>query len=87
MDLRPDRLTIETRECLLPGTVLSAALVMEGRALPLRLAVTECLVTDKDRLGYVYRLRFSLETLPEADRQIIGLFISKGRGAPRLQRA
>jgi hypothetical protein len=86
VELRADVLTFETRDCQLPGTVVSFSLVMEGQALPLQLLVLECLVTDKDRLGYIYQSRFSLGGLPEADRHLIGLFIAKGRGAPKLAR-
>jgi hypothetical protein len=84
VELRADRLTFETRQCLLPGTKVGFELVMERHSLPLRLAVHECLVTDKDRLGYIYQCRFSFDGLPEPDRQIINLFIAKGRGEPGL---
>lgn len=84
VELRADRLTFETRECFLPGTPVSFNLLMEGRSLPLQLPTTECLVDDKDRLGYIYHSRVSLADLPEADRQIVALFITKGRGSPRL---
>lgn len=84
VELRAERLTFETRKCLLPGTVVALRLVMEGRPLPLEVAIEECLVTDKDRLGYVYQCRIPLEGLPRPDRHIIGLFITKGRGAPKL---
>lgn len=86
VELVPGQLTFETRQCLLPGTVVTFHLLMEGRGLPLELPVRECLVTDKDRLGYIYQCRFSLEGLPQSDRHLIRLFISKGRGAPKLAR-
>lgn len=85
MELRPDLLAFETRACLLPGTRLSLMLVMEGRPLPLEVVVSQCLVTDKDRRGYRYRAQVFLAQLPEPDRQLITLFIAKGRGAPVLE--
>ena len=84
MELRPDALTFETRQCLLPGTMVSFTLVMEGQPLVLRAPTSACLVTDKDRLGYVYHSRVSLTGLPEGDRHLIALFIDKGRGSPQL---
>ena len=84
VELRPDQLTFESRKCLLPGTRVLFRLVMEGQPLPLKLRVTECLVTERDRLGYIYQARFALDGLPEPDRQIINLYIAKGRGSPEL---
>jgi hypothetical protein len=85
VELRPDVLVFRTRECLLPGTVVGFSLVMEGHPLPLRLPAEACLVVEKSRSGYVFHSRFSLAGLPEADRHLITLFITKGRGEPRLE--
>jgi hypothetical protein len=85
VELRPDLLAFETRSCLLPGTRLSLTLVMEGQPLPLEVVVGQCLVTDKDRRGYKYLAQVFLAQLSEPDRQLITLFISKGRGAPVLE--
>lgn len=82
VELREDSLTLETRECLLPGTPLAFSLVMEGKPVTLEAEVGECLVMAKDRGGYLYRLRVPLSHLGKADRSLIALFISKGRGAP-----
>lgn len=84
VELRPDMLTFETRQCLLPGTWVSFNLVMEGRPLRLEGPAAACLVMSKDRLGYAYHSRVSLAELPEADRHLIALFIGKGRGSPGL---
>jgi hypothetical protein len=84
VELRPEALTFATREVLLPGTVVSFGLVMEGRSLPLAAAVTTCLVVGQDRKGLLYHSRLSLDDLSEPDRRLIGLFIAKGRGAPEL---
>lgn len=84
VELRAGLLTLETRECLLPGTRLGFDLRMEERPLPLEVDVGECLVMLKDRRGYLYHARIFLSQLAEADRQIIQLFINKGRGAPTL---
>ena len=84
IDLRPDALVFETRECLLPGTLVALTLVLEGRPLPLHVEVSACFVTDKDRLGYIYRPRVTFDHIPEADRRVIALFIEKGRGEPGL---
>ena len=43
-----------------------------------------CLVAEKDRSGYVFHCRLDLSALPGSDRQILGLFISRGRGSPVL---
>jgi len=85
-ELRPDRLAVMTRECLLPGTRVALRLRLEGQPLSLELSVDECLVIDREGSGYVYHLHFALRELSEADRQLINLFIVKGRGAPRLER-
>jgi hypothetical protein len=77
-------LSFDTRECLVPGTRLLFRLVMEEHPLSLDAEVSQCLVVDKDRKGYLYRARILLAQLPEADRHLIELFIAKGRGAPRL---
>ena len=84
VELRPEALTFATRKVLLPGTRVSFGLVMEGRALPLEAAVTACLVVNKDRQGFLYHSRLSLEDLARSDRRLIELFIDKGRGAPQL---
>jgi hypothetical protein len=84
-ELRVEALTIRTRECRLPGGLVRLNLVMEGHSLPLQIPIAACLVMDKDRQGYLYHLRLSLEGMPEGDRNLIALFISKGRGAPQLQ--
>jgi len=86
VELRPEAVTFETRKCLLPGTLVSMSLVMEGQALPVELPTADCLVVDKDRLGYIYRSRVPLDGLAEGDRDLIRLFIAKGRGAPELTR-
>jgi hypothetical protein len=84
VELRPDFLAFETRVCMLPGTILALSLVMEGRSLPMEVEVGQCLVVDKDRRGYRYRARIVLAQLPGADRHLIRLFITKGRGAPNI---
>lgn len=85
VELQPDLLTFETRECLLPGTQIGFSLVMEGQPLPLHAPVAECLVVDKDKAGFLYRARVSLALLPGSDRQLIALFIHKGRGSVGLR--
>ena len=82
VELRENLLTLETRKCVLPGTPLSFSLVMEGKPVRLAAEVGECLVVAKDRSGYVYHLRLPLAHLGKADRSLIALFISKGRGSP-----
>lgn len=84
VELRPEALTFATREVLLPGTLVSFGLVMEGQSLPLEAAVTACLVVGQDRKGFLYHSRLSLEHLTQPDRRLIELFIAKGRGAPEL---
>jgi hypothetical protein len=85
IELRPEALTFETRQCLLPGTAVRFRLVMEGRPLTLEAPVGACLVMDKDRAGYLYHVRLALDALPEADRHLVSLFIAKGRGHPGLE--
>jgi hypothetical protein len=87
VELRADALFFETRKCLLPGTVVAFNLVMEGRALFLTGSTDQCLVVDKDRRGYRYCSRVPLSRLAEPDRQLIALFIAKGRGEPRIEPA
>jgi hypothetical protein len=87
MELQPEILTFETRECLLPGTQVAFSLVLEGHSLPLQAPVAECLVVDKDRAGFLYQARVSLAGLPGSDRQLIALFILKGRGSVGLRPA
>jgi hypothetical protein len=84
LELRPEALLFETRVCLLPGTLLSFTLVMEGQPLPLQAPVDALLVADRDRTGYLFHCRIALSTLTGADQHIIGLFIGKGRGSPAL---
>jgi hypothetical protein len=87
IELRPEYVTFETRTPLLPGTVVSFALVMEGRPLKLHAPVDACFVTDKDRLGYIYQPRVLLGEVSSADQRMVALFIEKGRGEPGLQPA
>ena len=82
--LKPESLTFQTRECLLPGTLVAFGLVMEGRSLPLEAPTEACLVIERDRGGYVFHSRLSLATLADGDRSLIALFIAKGRGSPSL---
>lgn len=82
--LWPDKITIQTRQCLLPGTRLSFDLVLEGNALPLDVTAGPCLVVHRDKDGFVYHTHISLDQVPRLDRNLIALFISKGRGTPRL---
>ena len=84
MELRPDVLSVETRTCLLPGTEVFFDLVMEGQPLRLHAPVSECLVVAKVRSGYVFQPRLRLSDLAEPDRQLIALFIGKGRGSPSV---
>ena len=85
VELRPEALTFETRQCLLPNTVVRFRLVMEGKPLALQAPVGACLVIDKDRNGYLYHVRLALEALAEPDRHLVALFIAKGRGHPGLE--
>lgn len=87
VELRPDVLLFQTRECLLPGTEVRLRLVMEGRPLPLVTPVTACLVVARDKNSYLFHIVASLGELREVDRQLINLFIDKGRGMPELQGA
>ena len=87
IELRPEALTFETRTPLLPATVVSFSLVMEGFPLTLHAPVAACFVTDKDRLGYIYQPRVALDQVSAADQRVVALFIEKGRGEPRLQPA
>jgi hypothetical protein len=84
VELRPDHLALATRECLLPGTRVALRLALEGHPLALELPVEACLVVARDKGGYHYHLRLTVSALPEADRQLLSLFIFKGRGAPEL---
>ena len=84
VELRADRLSFSTRECLLPGTMLAFDLIMEGRPLPLAVTTSACLIIAKDRKGLVYHTQIRLDQISEGDRQLITLFISKGRGAAEL---
>ena len=85
VELRPDALTLETRQCLLPGALLALHLVLEGQPLALTLPVSECLVVSRDRKGYLYQLRLPLAEVRESDRNLIALFINKGRGEPEVE--
>ena len=85
IELRADAVTVETRECLIPGTKVRFRLVMEGRPLSLQAPVGACLVMDRDRVGYLYNVRLALDGLAEPDRHLIALFIEKGRGGPALE--
>ena len=82
--LRPERLVLATREAVLPGTVLALTLRLEGQPLALQLPVEACLVVGKDRSGYQFHVQLDLNVLGEADRHLIALFITKGRGSPDL---
>jgi hypothetical protein len=84
VELRTDALTFRTRECVLPGTVVDLVLRLEGQPLALSTPVEACLVMEKDRGGYVYHCRLDITALPSSDRQILGLFINRGRGSPVL---
>jgi len=85
VELRPEHLDFDTRSEVPPGTPLTFELVMEGHPLALDVLVSQCLVVDKDKKGYLYRARILLSQLPAADRHLIALFIGKGRGAPELR--
>jgi hypothetical protein len=84
VELRPDALTFRTREAVLPGTRVDLVLRLEGQPLALEAPVDACLVVEKDRSGHVYHCVLDLNALPGPDRQIVALFISKGRGSPQL---
>ncbi len=81
-----EKVAIESREAVLPGTEVAFRLVLEGNSLQVSAAVQACLVVAKDRRGYVFHIECPLESLGSAERQIIALFIAKGRGAPRIER-
>ena len=83
-ELKPESLTFETRECLLPGTRVAFGLVMEGRSLRLEAPAEACLVVRRDRRGHVFHSRLSLAALSDADRSLVALFIAKGRGSASL---
>jgi hypothetical protein len=83
--LQAETLTFRTRECLLPGTVVGFTLVLEGRPLALSAPVAACLVMARDRTGFTYHVQCDLTAMPGADRQIVTLFITKGRGSPQLK--
>jgi hypothetical protein len=85
VELRADVLTFRTRECILPDSVVAFALELEGKPLELEAPVTACLVISRDRSGFMYHVQCDLAVLPGPDRQILALFIGKGRGAPNLQ--
>lgn len=85
VELRPDAITFRTRECVLPGAEVHFALMLEGRPLPLAAPAQTCFVVDRDRGGYTFDIRCDLTALDLADRQLIALFIAKGRGSPQLQ--
>lgn len=85
VELRADALTFRTRECILPEAVVAFALGLEGKPLELAAPVSACLVMSRDRSGFTYHVQCDLTVLPNADRQILALFIGKGRGSPDLQ--
>jgi hypothetical protein len=80
-------MTFRTRECLLPGTMVSFTLVLEGRALTLAAPVGACLVMARDKAGFTYHVLCDLNAMPSGDRQLVALFVTKGRGSPQLQPA
>jgi hypothetical protein len=84
--LWPDKVAVESREAVLPGTEVAFRLVLEGNALRVSAAVQACLVVGKDRHGYVFHIEFPLDSLASAERHIIELFIAKGRGEPHIDR-
>jgi hypothetical protein len=84
VELRADLLTFRTRECILPDSVVAFALSLEGQPLELEAPVNVCLVVERDRTGFTYHVQCDLSTLPTVDRQILALFIAKGKGAPEL---
>ena len=84
VELRPDVLTFRTRECILPDSVVAFALGLEGQPLELEAPVSVCLVMERDRSGFTYHIECDLTVLPNVDRQILALFIAKGKGAPEL---
>jgi hypothetical protein len=84
VELRPDALTFETREAVLPGTPVAFLLVMEGQPLTLVARCEVCMVVGRDRTGYMFECRIPFADVTAPDRGLIALFISKGRGAPGL---
>jgi hypothetical protein len=84
VELRAEALTFRTREGLLPGTVVDLVLRLEGQPLALHPPLEACVVMEKERGGYVFHCRLDLTALPSSDRQILGLFINRGRGSPVL---
>ena len=84
VELRAEALTFETREAILPGTPVAGVLRLEGKPLALRAPVEACLVTAKEKGGYRFHVRMDLRALGEADRHLLALFITKGRGSPEL---
>ena len=84
VELRPEALTFQTREGVLPGTTIDFRLTLEGRPLALAAPVEACLLVARDRAGYGFHVRLDLTALSGPDRQIIALFINKGRGSPGL---
>jgi hypothetical protein len=84
VELRAEALTFATRDALLPGTVVGLVLKLEGQPLSLQLPVEACLVVGKDRGGFQFHVRLDLRASGEADRHLIALFITKGRGSPDL---
>jgi len=83
--LWPDKLFIESRHCLLPGTRLRFRLNLEGNALPLEAITEACLVVARDRRGYVFHIQVPLEQISRSARQLIQLFIVKGRGSASVE--
>ena len=83
--LWPDKLFVETRECVLPGTRLRFLLNLEGNRLPLETLSEACLVVARDRRGYVFHLQVPLEQISRSARQLIQLFIVKGRGSASVE--
>jgi hypothetical protein len=84
VELRPDWLTFETQQRLLPGTRVRLRLLMEGRPLLLELPADTCQFVSQPRGPNRYHVRLSFRELSEADRKIVALFITKGRGSPQI---
>ena len=85
VELRADALTFRTRECILPDSVVALAIGLEGKPLELAAPVSACFVMSRDRSGFTYHVQCDLSVLPPADRQILALFIGKGRGSADLR--
>jgi hypothetical protein len=81
-----DKVAVESREALLPGVEVAFRLVLEGNSLRVSAPVQACLVVAKDRHGYLFHIELPLDSLASAERQIIALFIAKGRGEPHVDR-